>query len=129
MKRIVAALCATLILTAGCASEPDVNQVQRSDVEVDTQVGYNLTVTEVFREKIPQASGGSMLRMHFAVHGNADTRFAWKVTWFKANGMKVRGVGEGYRQARVLPDQTRYFDTTAPSPEAQSFQLHIREAN
>ncbi|WBA18263.1 hypothetical protein [Salinivibrio kushneri] len=126
MKLMFTALLASLFLLAGCASEPNINQIQRSELEVDPLLGHKLEVVEIFEERMPQASGESMLRVQFAVRGNSDTRFAWKVNWFNVNDMKVRGVGKGYRRARILSDQTRYFYATAPSAEVKSFQLHIR---
>lgn len=118
-----------LLLSVGCSSTPERNQVDRPELEVDPGVRYGLTVTELFQERMAQPSGDRLLRVQFAVAAHADMKFGWKINWFDREGMEVSGVGEGYRRVRVLPDQTRYFDAVAPNPSVESFQLHLRETH
>jgi hypothetical protein len=125
-RAIVLALL-TLALS-GCAMQEPRNELyEREELKVDPEVQFGLVVTELFQERLSQPSGNSLLQVAFAVEGRADTRFGWKVTWFNGSGMEVPGVGKGYREARVLPGQNRYFKATAPHPSVDSFQLHLRE--
>ncbi|WP_242634316.1 YcfL family protein [Marinobacter salicampi] len=116
-----------LILT-GCASQPETNPlVERQELKVDPEVMYVLTVTEIFEERLAQPGGDSLLQIQFAVQAHTDTPLAWQVTWFDASGMRIKGVGDGYRRQSLLTGQTRYFKATAPHSRVTSYQLHLRE--
>ena len=120
--------CALLLLLAGCASQPHTTGViERDSLQVDPDVLYSMTVTELFEQRIRQPDGTSILQVQFAVDAHSDAELAWKVSWFDANGMMVKGVADGYRRASVLLGQTRYFKATAPHPRVTTYQLHIRE--
>jgi uncharacterized protein YcfL len=113
---------------AGCASQPTPNALlERQELKVDPEVIYTMTVTELLEERISQPGGESLLQIQFAVEARSDAELAWKVTWFDANGLMVKGVGEAYRKASVLTGQTRYFKATAPNARVTSYQLHLRE--
>lgn len=125
---IKATLFALMAVLAGCATPPQTNSVvEREELKVDPEVLYSMTVTELFEDRIRQPDGTSILQVQFAVEAFDNAELAWKVSWFDAQGMTVKGVGEGYRKASVLRDQTRYFKATAPHPRAASYQLHLRE--
>lgn len=127
MKHLITMALLGLFLS-GCAMQPPRSELyDREELNVDREVQFGLIVTELFQERLRQPSGDSLLQVAFAVEGRADTRFGWKVTWFNGQGMTVPGVGRGYREARVLPEQNRYFKATAPHPSVESFQLHLRE--
>ncbi|MFW5823817.1 MAG: DUF1425 domain-containing protein [Marinobacter sp.] len=127
MTRLIVTGLLVLVL-AGCAAQPPGNErYEREELKVDPEVQFGLMVTELFRERLRQPSGDSLLQIAFAVEGRSDTRFGWRVNWFNASGMEVSGIGQGYREARVLPGQNRYFKATAPHPSVVSFQLHLRE--
>lgn len=126
---VTAFLFSSLALLLGCASPVQTNGViDREELNVDPEVRTSMTVTELFKEPISQPDGTSILQVQFAVEAFNDANFAWKVEWFDANGMKVKGVGEGYRTASVLAGQIRYFKATAPHPRVASYQLHLRES-
>lgn len=114
---------------AGCATPPETSSslVDRQELKVDPDIIYAVDVTELFQQRVEQPGGGSLLQIQFAVEARSDADMAWKVTWFDAGGMVVKGVGEGYRKATVLTGQTRYFNATAPNESVESFQLHLRE--
>lgn len=114
---------------AGCATPPETSNslVDRQELKVDPDIVYAVNVTELFQERSEQPGGGSLLQVQFAVEARSDADMAWKVTWFDASGMVVKGVGEGYRKATLLTGQTRYFSATAPHERVESFQLHLRE--
>ncbi|MBQ0833065.1 YcfL family protein [Marinobacter sp.] len=114
---------------AGCATPPETRSslVDRPELKVDPDIIYAADVTELFQARVEQPGGGSLLQVQFAVDARSDADMAWKVTWFDANGMVVKGVGEGYRKATLLTGQTRYFTATAPHERVTSFQLHLRE--
>jgi uncharacterized protein YcfL len=125
VKAVVFALMALLV---GCAAPTQANGVvDRDELNVDPEVRYAITVTELFQEQIRQPDGTSILQVQFAVEVLNDANLAWKVDWFNSEGMKVKGVGEGYRTASVLAGQNRYFKATAPHPRVVSYQIHIRE--
>lgn len=127
MNRLITMAVLGLFL-AGCAMQPPRSELyDREELKVDREVQFGVVVTELFQERLNHPSGDSLLQVVFAVEGRADTRFGWNVTWFNAGGLEVPGVGRGYRAARVLPDQNRYFKATAPHPSVDSFQLHLRE--
>ena len=111
--------CATPIATNGI--------IDREELQVDPEVRYSMSVTELFEDRIQQPDGTSILQVQFAVKAQNDADLAWKISWFDAQGMKVKGVGEGYRTASVLAGQSRYFKATAPHPRVASYQLHLRE--
>lgn len=122
------AMFTLLALLVGCASPTQTNGViDRDELKVDPEVRYSMTVTELFEDRIPQADGSSILQVQFAVEALNDADLMWKVTWFDAQGMQVKGVGEGYRRASVLAGQNRYFTATAPHPRVAAYQLHLRE--
>ena len=119
---------ALMALLVGCAAPTQTDGVvDREELKVDPEVRYSMTVSELFEERIAQADGSTILQVQFAVDVINDAELAWKVTWFDAEGMQVKGVGEGYRRATVLAGQNRYFTTTAPHPRVVSYQLHLRE--
>lgn len=123
-----AALLSLVLVLAGCASQPATSpMIERQELKVDPEVIYTMTVTELFEERLAQPGGDSLLQIQFAVEAHSDARLAWKATWFDGNGMVVKGVGEGYRQASLLTGQTRYFKATAPHSRVTSYQLHLRE--
>tara|TARA_R110002111_G_C6001633_1_gene373225 strand:+ start:1852 stop:2244 length:393 start_codon:yes stop_codon:yes gene_type:complete len=128
MKRILFASMLVLGL-AGCASQPETSSslIDRQELKVDPEVIYTMNVTELFEERLAQTGGESLLQVQFAVEARSDAELAWKVTWFDASGMTVKGVGEGYRKASLLTGQTRYFKATAPHARVVSYQLHLRE--
>lgn len=128
MKRIVFASMLALGLV-GCATPPETSStlVERQELKVDPNIVYAAQVTELFQERVSQPGGGSLLQVQFAVDARSDADMAWKVTWFDASGMVVKGVGESYRKATLLTGQTRYFTATAPHERVESFQLHLRE--
>lgn len=114
---------------AGCATPPETNSsmIDRQELKVDPEVRYAIDVTELFKERVAQPGNSSLLQVQFAVEARSDAEMAWRVTWFDASGMVVKGVGEGYRKATLLGGQTRYFTTTAPHERVESFELHLRE--
>lgn len=125
LKTIVFALMALMV---GCATAPQTSGVvDRDELNVDPEIRYAITVTELFEEQIRQPDGTSFLQVQFAVAVTNDADMAWKVDWFNSEGMKVKSVGEGYRTASVLAGQNRYFKATAPHPQVVSYQIHIRE--
>lgn len=125
---VCAGLLSLALVLAGCASPPETNALtERQELKVDPEVIYTMTVTELFEERLAQPGGDSLLQVQFAVEARSDARLAWKVTWFDENGMTVKGVGEGYRQASLQTGQARYFKATAPHPRVTSYQLHLRE--
>lgn len=112
----------------GCATQPETRSLdERQNLKVDPEVIYTTKVTELFEERKAQPGGGSLLQVQFAVEARSDTELAWKVTWFKDNGMVVKGVGEGYRKASLLTGQVRYFNAIAPNARVTRYQLHLRE--
>lgn len=128
MKRIV--FTSMLMLgMVGCATPPETTHslIERQELKVDPEVIYSMDVTELFQERLSQPGGGSLLQVQFAVDARSDAELAWKVTWFDDSGMKVKGVGEGYRRATLLAGQSRFFEVTAPSPRVTSYQIHLRE--
>lgn len=129
MKEILMAGCLSLALVlGGCASQPATNPLaERQELNIDPDVLYSLTVTELFEERIPQPDGSSLLQIQFAVEAHSDAELAWKVTWFDDKGMTVKGVGDAYRRASLLMGQNRFFKATAPHPQVTSYQLHLRE--
>ena len=125
MKSFVAIL---MLAVVGCATPPQTNGlIEREELKVDPEVLNSMTVTELFQESVRQPDGTSILQVQFAVEAYSDADLAWKVNWFDAEGMTVKGVGEGYRRASVLRDQTRYFTATAPHPRVTTYQIHLRE--
>lgn len=125
----VLALGSLVLSLAGCATPPETKSslVDRQELKVDPDIVYAVDVTELFQAREKQPGGGSLLQIQFAVEARSDAELAWKVTWFDASGMRVKGVGEGYRKATLLTGQTRYFNATAPHERVESFQLHLRE--
>ncbi|SOB78051.1 Protein of unknown function [Marinobacter sp. LV10R510-11A] len=122
-------LSSLVLSLAGCATPPETSSslIDRQELKVDPDIIYALDVTELFQERMEQPGDGSLLQVQFAVEARSDADMAWKVTWFDANGMVVKGVGKGYRKATLLTGQTRYFSATAPHERVESFQLHLRE--
>jgi uncharacterized protein YcfL len=128
MKTLLFASLLVLSL-AGCATPPETSSslIDRQELKVDPNIVYAVEVTELFQQRMEQPGGGSLLQVQFAVEARSDADMAWKVTWFDANGMVVKGVGEGYRKATLLTGQTRYFSATETHERVASFQLHLRE--
>jgi uncharacterized protein YcfL len=125
---VKASLFAFVAVLAGCATPPQTNGVvEREELKVDPEVLYSMTVTELFEDRIRQPDGTSILQVQFAVEALNNADLTWKISWFDAQGMTVKGVGEAYRKASVLSGQTRYFKATAPHTRAISYQLHLRE--
>lgn len=120
------ALASTLI--AACAPvQPKREYVPRDDLKVDPEIRQFLVVEDLLSQRIKLADESTLLRIQFSVQAYQDTDMEWAVTWFDEGGMVVPGVGEGYRTARVLQNQTRFFTATAPHERAVSYQLHLRE--
>lgn len=113
----------------GCATPPATSSSvsDRQELIVDPEIIYTMGVTELFEERLPQPAGDSLLQVQFTVEARSDAELAWKVIWFDARGMTVKGVGESYRKASLLAGQTRYFKATAPHARVASYQLHLRE--
>ena len=127
-KPTLAVLALISFLTVGCATEPArTPSIERPQLQVDPDVLYSMSVTELFQERVGQYGQDGLLQVQFAVNAHADADLAWRVTWFDSNGMEVKGVGESYRKAKVLAGQTRYFQATAPHARATTYQLHLRE--
>lgn len=123
---------AVLMLIAGllgaCAPiQPEREAGARDELKVDPEVRGFITITELLEKRVNMPGGGDLLKIQFAVQAYQDTLMEWAVTWFDEQGMVVPGVGEGYRPARVLPSQTRFFTATAPHEKVVSYQLHLRE--
>ncbi|MDX1756093.1 MAG: hypothetical protein R3175_08555 [Marinobacter sp.] len=115
-------------LVIACAPlQPEREYVQRDDLKVDPEVRHSLSVTELLQSRLEQPGGGSLLQIQFSVEAFEDTDMEWAVTWFDEAGMVVPGVGEGYREVRILRNQVRFFMATAPHERVVSFQLHLRE--
>lgn len=129
MKKIFpVALILLSVLTLGCAAKPETNHsIERQELKVDPDVLYSMSVTELFEERLVQPGGEGLLQVQFAVEAHAEADVAWKINWFDANGMEVKGVGDAYRKAKVIAGQTRYFQATAPHARVTTYQLHLRE--
>jgi|AntRauTorcE11897_2_1112592.scaffolds.fasta_scaffold07665_2 hypothetical protein len=124
----LAVLLVVISLLGACAStQPEREVMERDDLRVDPEISAFLAVTELLEKRIDMPSGGDLLKIQFSVQAYQDTLMEWAVTWFDAEGMVVPGVGEGYRPARVLPNQNRFFTATAPHEKVVSYQLHLRE--
>lgn len=117
------------VLLSGCAANMEVDALsERQKLKVDPEVLYAVTVSELLEDRLPQSNGSSLLQVQFAVEVRSNADLEWKVTWFDANGITVKGVGEGYRKASLITGQTRYFQATAPHTRVASYQLHLRES-
>jgi uncharacterized protein YcfL len=125
-----AVLLASLLVfgLAGCSLQPETNsKIDRQELKIDPEISYSTDVTELFKTRLEQPNGESLLQIQFAVEARSNAELAWKVTWFDADGMVVEGVGDSYRKATLLGGQTRYFKATAPGARVTSYQLHLRE--
>ncbi len=130
MKRaLIASVVCAAFMVSGCAAPPETRSslADRQQLIVDPAVTFSMSVTELFEERIAQPDGSNLLHIQFAISAHSDADMAWQVTWFDANGMKVKGVGESYRKVSMLADQTRYFNAVAPHNRVTDFQLHLRE--
>ncbi|MDC0661556.1 hypothetical protein [Marinobacter sp. SS21] len=130
MPRKITQLCVVLLalLLSACAPlQPGREYVERDDLKVDPEVRHSLIVTELLQSRRDQPGGGSLLQIQFSVEAYEDTDMEWAVQWFDEAGMVVPGVGVGYRDVRILRNQTRFFMATAPHERVVSFQLHLRE--
>lgn len=125
---LVIALLMLFGMLGACVSmDPEREYVERDDLKVDPEVRQSVNVTELLQTRVDLPSGGSLLRIQFSVQAYQDTDLEWAITWFDNAGMVVPGVGEGYRTARILANQTRFFTATAPHERVANFQLHLRE--
>jgi uncharacterized protein YcfL len=127
MMQLAVLLVIISLLGACTSSQPAREVMERDDLLVDPEISAFLTVTELLEKRLDMPSGGDLLTIQFSVKAFQDTLMEWAVTWFDADGMVVPSVGEGYRPARVLPNQTRFFTATAPHEKVISYQLHLRE--
>lgn len=130
MPRFIILLATTVLiaLLSACAPlQPERAYVQRDDLKVDPEVRHSVIVNELLQRRIEQPGGGSLLQLQFSLEAYEDTDLEWAVTWFDESGMVVPGVGEGYRDVRLLRNQTRFFMATAPHERVVSYQLHLRE--
>lgn len=126
--QIIAFSCALAL--AGCAIQPPVEtaaSIDREQLQIDPEVNYFVAVTELLSRRIAQPGGETLLQIQYAVEARSNADMAWKVTWFDDNGIRVKGVGEGYRKVSLLTGQTRYFTATAPHARVTDYQLHLRE--
>lgn len=127
MMQLAVLLVVISLLVACAPMQPEREVVQRDDLRVDPEIRAFLMVTELLEKRIDTTGGGDLLKIQFSVQAYQDTLMEWAVTWFDAEGMVVPGVGEGYRPARILPNQTRFFTAIAPHEKVVSYQLHLRE--
>lgn len=127
MMQLTVLILITGLLGACAPIQPEREVGARDDLRVDPDVQGFITVTELLEQRADMPGGGDLLKIQFAVQAYQDTLMEWAVTWFDAQGMVVPGVGEGYRPARLLPNQTRFFTATAPHQKVVSYQLHLRE--
>ena len=76
-RQIIAFSC--VLMLAGCASQPPTNNtalIDRPQLQVDPEVNYFVTVSELLEQRIAQPGGGSLLQIQYAIEARADADLA-----------------------------------------------------
>ncbi len=138
-----------LLLTAGCQNT--VNTVENADKSAaSTTIKDKRFVTDGFlRNRLllrsvhlaPGASGnmvvevaatnvrtGFFSELWSSLTGENPYPVDYKFTWQNAAGMTVETPLSAWRTVQVIPGETVYFKSVAPTPECRDFILNVKES-
>ena len=56
-------------------------------------------------------------------------KIRYKFSWFNQDGMAVDGIISDWQTATVIPGETVYLQSVAPSKDCHDFKISLKEAN
>lgn len=150
MKFSLFTLVAAGMLLAGCQNT--VNTVENADKNMtpntisdvrfvtdgflkDRLALKNLVVSKtpdgflrVQMEAINVRTGG-FAQLWSGITGDNPYRIRYKFTWFDKSGMEVETLLSDWQNKTVIPGETIYLQSVAPSRDCNDFRISLKEAN
>ncbi len=148
-KTLLPAVGVLLLLATGCQNT--VNTVENADKSAaSTTIKDKRFVTDGFlRNRLllrsvrlaPGASGnmvaevaatnvrtGFFSELWSSLTGENPYPVDYKFTWQNADGMTVETPLSAWRTVQVIPGETVYFKSVAPTPDCRDFILNVKES-
>lgn len=63
------------------------------------------------------------------ITGENPYKIRYKFSWFNQDGMAVDGIISDWQTATVIPGETVYLQSVAPSKDCHDFKISLKEAN
>ena len=148
-KNLLLAAAGAIIL--GCGCQNSINTVENADKNMTPQVirdsrfvtdGFlrdRLALTRVVTAETPDGllqvqieamnvRTGTLDQAWSSVSGGNPYRIRYKFTWFDLNGMAIDSLMSDWRDITVIPGETVYLRSVAPTKDCKDFRVSLQEA-
>lgn len=75
------------------------------------------------------ARTGIFAQLWSGITGENPYRIRYKFTWFDQQGMAMDSIVSDWQDATVIPGETLYLQSVAPSKDCSDFKVSLREAD
>ncbi len=72
---------------------------------------------------------GAFAQAWSGITGENPYKIRYKFSWFNQDGMAVNTVLSSWQTATVVPGETVYLQSVAPSKDCHDFKISLKEAN
>lgn len=72
---------------------------------------------------------GAFAQLWSGLTGENPYPIRYKFFWFDKDGMAVNGILSDWQNATVMPGETIYLQSVAPTKECYDFKISLKEAN
>ncbi len=71
---------------------------------------------------------GVMAQAWSGLTGSNPYRIRYKITWFSGDGMAMESILSDWQDATIIPGETFYLQSVAPSRDCKDFKISLKEA-
>lgn len=89
-----------------------------------TQDGFMRVQLEVMNVRT-----GALAQMWSSLTGENPYPIRYKFSWFDKSGMAVDGILSDWQNTTVIPGETVFLQSVAPTKECHDFKISLKEAN
>lgn len=72
---------------------------------------------------------GAFAQVWSGITGENPYKIRYKFSWFTQDGMAVDSIASNWQTATVIPGETVYLQSVAPSKNCHDFKISLKEAN
>ncbi|MFA6658968.1 MAG: YcfL family protein [Victivallaceae bacterium] len=152
MKKMKIGLLAGVLLLAGTGCQSTVNTVENQEKTMtpniiadqrfvtDASLRDRLQLTRLAASETPEGllrvqltavnvRTGFFAQLWSGITGDNPYQIQYKFSWFDQNEMAVESILSTWKNLTVIPGETVYIQSIAPSKECKDFMINLKEAN
>ncbi|GGI84492.1 YcfL family protein [Shewanella gelidii] len=127
-KSFVSAILVCLFILAGCA---DTTSGVWVNSQGQSRIDNHQLAQDVILENLQTRHIGDLMQGITLITSKAsiDLRLQYKFTWFDAQGVAIDEEASPWKSLTLHGMQSIQVNAVAPNPQAQSFEVYLREAH